>query len=199
MKNAMKTFQPAQLGYFRLLGTLVGLSMGLTSLAPAALAAEKLVVTYGLLSATLSIEDMETLVETQEAPGSLKFYLNLASLDPSVLRNALTMEFGASSRFMQGMLNSESGEQILTQMSEVIHLPPTPSSIHLLKSSDQLEEQPTDTENVEALRAALVKSAEDRQVTVLEVLQNYPSERVYVRAGKLLEFVKTLEEEEQSE
>lgn len=168
--------------------------IGLMTITPAK-AAENLVVTYGPLSATLDIDDMETLVDTHEAPDGLKFYLNLASLDPEVLRTVLAMEIGASGRFMQGMLASESGNHLLTQMSEVIHLPPDRPNIQMLKTDEQ-SEAPTDTKNVAALREALVHSAHDRQVTVLEILQNYPTDRVYVNAGKLIRFMETIQDQE---
>jgi hypothetical protein len=159
-------------------------------------AAEKLVITYGPLSAGVSVQDLETLVNTDEVPGSLRFYLGLANLDPNLLRNVLNMELGASSDFMSDMLGSESGQQLLAQMSEVIHLPPARSDIQVLKSAESRSAQPSEADNVEALRTALVKAAGDRQVTVLEVLQHYPTQKVYVDADKLIRFANSLEAEQ---
>nr|RNJ70075.1 MAG: alpha/beta hydrolase [Leptolyngbya sp. IPPAS B-1204] len=157
------------------------------------MAAERLVITYGPLRAGVSVQDLETLVTTDEVPGSLRFYLGLAGLDPNLLRSVLSMKLGASSDFMTGMLDSDSGQQLLTQMSEVIHLPPARSEIQILKTAAPNREQPSEPDNVEALRTALIKAADDRQVTVLEVLQHYPSERVYVDAVKLIRFANSLE------
>ncbi len=151
-------------------------------------AAEKLVVTYGPLNAGVGIDDLETLVNTGEASGSLKFYLGLAGLDPAMLRQVLAMELGASSDFMDGMLNSQSGDQLLAQMSEVVHLPPDRPAIQVLKSNEQSYQEPSDADNRAALRTALIEAAADRKVTVLEVLQHYPSEQVYVDAAKLIRF-----------
>lgn len=158
-------------------------------------AAEKLVITYGPLNAAVAIEDLETLVTTEEVPDSLQFYLNLAGLDPATLRSLLSMELGASRDFMTGMLTSDSGEQLLAQMSQVVHLPPNRPEIQVLKSAEQNYTQPSEAENIAALRTALTKAADDRRVTVLEVLQAYPTEKVYLNAVRLIRFANSLQSE----
>jgi len=164
----------------------------LTQVMPAQ-AAEQLVITYGPLSAGVAIKDLQTLVETNQAPGMLKFYLNLASVDPNLLRNVLTMELGASSHFMTGMLNSSSGEQLLSEISQVVHLPPALPPMEALKTADSVADDPSESENIAALKTALVEAAADRRVTLLDVLQHYPTEKVYVNAVKLLQFANSLE------
>lgn len=180
---------------FGLLSTLIGVLISTILSTPAVNAAEKLVISYGPLNASVAIKDLETLVHTEEVPGSLRFYLGIANLDPDVLRSLLSMELGASSEFMTGMLESESGNQLLSQMSDVIHLPPNRPEIHVLKSTDQTYSEPTEADHIEALRTALLKAADDRRVTVLEVLQHYPTEKVYVDAVKLIRFANSLEPE----
>lgn len=155
-------------------------------------AAERLVITYGPLSAGLSIQDLQTLVDTNQAPTGLKFYLNLASIDPNLLRDVLMMNLAANQSFMNGMLDSESGSRLLSEISQVVHLPPAAPAIAALKTADSSDE-PSETENMAALKVALVKAAEDQQVTLLEVLQQYPTEKVYVDAVKLLRFTNSLE------
>ena len=159
-------------------------------------AAEQLVITYGPLSAGVAVKDLQTLVETNQAPGTLKFYLNLASLDPNLLRDVLTMELGASSHFMTGMLDSSSGERLLSEISQVVHLPPASQPMEALKTADLPLDDPSDAENMAALKTALVEAAADRRVTLLEVLQHYPTEQVYVDAVKLLEFANSLESQD---
>lgn len=161
---------------------------GLILFGSPAVAAEKLFVTYGPFKAGFAIEDLETLVNTGEASGSLRFYLGLAGLDPAMLRDVLAMELGASADFMDGLLNSESGSQLLTQMSEVIHLPPDRPAIQMLKAPEQSDQEPSEADHQTALKTALVAAAADRNVTVLEVLQQYPTEQVYVDADKLIRF-----------
>jgi Alpha/beta hydrolase of unknown function (DUF1400) len=176
-----------------LLGAIISAAIGTVAHVPSVQAAEKLVITYGPFNAALAIQDLETLVNTEEVPGSLRFYLGLADLDPDLLRNLLAMELGASSEFMSGMLESESGQQLLSQVSDVIHLPPNQPQIHVLKSAEPPSAQPSQTENIEALHTALLNAAADRRVTVLEVLQHYPAEKVYLDAAKLIRFANQLE------
>jgi hypothetical protein len=195
-----------------MLGLRIGLITSLIPLllAPPTQAAEQLVITYGPLSAGLSIQDLTTLVDTNEVSNSLKFYLDLASLDPSLLKSVLAMELGASSQFMAGMLTSESGERLLHEISQVIHLPPARPEIQVLKSAEvqpstnspnsspnsnaqSSNTQNSNAQNIAALRTALVEAANDRQVTVLEVLQHYPTQKVYVDVAKLLRFARSLE------
>jgi hypothetical protein len=180
---------------FRATFCLLSLLFAISTQAPSACAAEKLVVTYGPLNAAVSIKDLETLVNTGDVPGSLRFYLNLAGLDPAMLRNLLSMELGASRDFMTGMLASDSGEQLLAQMSQVVHLPPNRPEIQVLKSAEQNYTQPSEAENIAALRTALTKAADDRRVTVLEVLQAYPTEKVYLNAVRLIRFANSLQSE----
>jgi len=186
-----KQLIPVRVPWFK--STLLLSAASLLVQAMPAQAAEQLVITYGPLSAGVPVKDLETLVKTNHAPGTLKFYLNLASLDPSLLRNVLTMELGASSQFMTGMLDSSSGERLLSEISQVVHLPPVPLPIEALKTADSTADDPSEAENMAALKAALVESAADRRITLLEVLQHYPTEKVYVDAVKLLRFANSLD------
>jgi hypothetical protein len=96
-------------------------------------------------------------------------------------------------------------------MSEVIHLPPDRPTIQVLKSesptpSPTIDHQDTNQDanqdtnqdanqnaNQDALRIALIQAASDRQVTLLEVLQQYPTSKVYLDAAKLIRFMNSLE------
>lgn len=162
-------------------------------------AAQTLVISYGPLNATVGIADLEALVQTGETSADLQFYLNLAGLDPNLIRDVLKMELGANTRFVEDLLNSNSGNQLLAEMSEVIHLPPNRPDIQVLKSSDQRYRDPSDSENQAALKLALMKAADDRQLTILEVLQHYPTQRVYLDAAKLIELANSFEAESEQE
>jgi hypothetical protein len=167
-------------------------SFGILAHPTPARAADQLVVTYGPLNADVSVADLEKLVNTSEVPGSLRFYLGLANIDPATLRNLLTMELDANSSFMNDMLSSESGNHLLSQLSQVVHLPPNRPDIQVLKSANQDYTEPSEAENIEALKTALIKSADDRHVTILEVIQHYPAQKVYVDAVRLMHFADSL-------
>lgn len=171
------------------------LTVGTVLATPAAQAADTLVISYGPLNATVGIADLEALVETGETSADLQFYLNLAGIDPNLIRDVLQMELGANTDFMEDLLSSDSGSQLLAELSEIIHLPPNRPDVQVLKSADQRYRDPSDSENQAALKLALMKAVDDRQLTILEVLKYYPTQRVYLDAAKLIELADSLQAE----
>lgn len=158
------------------LGSPLALSLlAMGSGVPSAQAAEQLVVTYGALQVSFEVSELEQLAQTGEVPSSLQFYLEIANLTAEDLRSILATEVSVSHRFLDQMLNSEGGEYVLSEMTQVVH---TPSR----------------QENIAALRSALVMSAsDDQQVSVLELLQNYPTQQVYLNSGNLIELANDLQ------
>jgi hypothetical protein len=130
--------------------------------------AQELVFTLGPLSPSFAIADLETLASTGEVPQSLRFYLSLADVDPEVLRSILNREVEVNGRSLDRLLNSLLGEYALYQLGQVMHTPSRQA-------------------NIQALRSALVMSTlDDNQMTLLEVLQNYPTPQIYVDGLNLL-------------
>jgi hypothetical protein len=195
----MRFLQSWQWPLFSKLFSSLMLSLGAVILVnPPAMAAETLVISYGPLNATLDIADLEALAQTGAVSGNLQFYLNLAGLDPALLRDVLKLELSANSQFMEDLLTSNSGNQLLAELSEVIHLPPNRPEIQVLKSADpQQYREPSADENQTALKQSLIKAADDRQLTILEVLQHYPTEQVYLDAAKLIELANSLDSKSQ--
>ena len=97
--------------------------------------------------------------------------LALARQDPEQIRQYLTTTVKAEPILLDRVLNSPVGEVFLDEISKTIRTP-----------SRQADRQ--------ALRAAIVLSARDRQLSLLEVLQNYPTSIVEVD-GDRLEFAYT--------
>lgn len=140
-------------------------------------AAEQLVVTYGALQANFAVSDLEILANTGETSGSIEFYLGLAGLTSEQFRSMLTTPFDVSHNFLDDMLNTEGGEYFLSEVTQVIHTP-----------SGQA--------NIQALRSSLVLAAhDDQQVTLLELLQKYPTQQVYVNGANLMQLAQELTEE----
>ncbi|PSB06548.1 hypothetical protein C7B61_13260 [filamentous cyanobacterium CCP1] len=169
----------------RMLAVLTGTAfLSLASLIPLprpVLAAEELILTYGMFQASIALTDLETLAQTGEASNGLKFYLGLANLEPSVLRTILTTEFTVDHNLLDDVFNSEGGEYLLSEITQVVHTP-----------SQQA--------NIQALRSAIVLAAEgDRQITLLEVLQNYPTQQVFISATNLLQLARELRTERVAE
>jgi hypothetical protein len=137
-----------------------------------AIAAETLVVTYGFFQTSFDIADLESLAETGTAPRSMRFYLGLANVEPETLQGYLTHSFNVSTEFVEDIFEAPEGQALLDRIVEVLHTPSGGSSR-------------------QALRAALIQSTdEDSQVSLLEVLQNYPTDRVYLNSRKLIQLTR---------
>lgn len=170
---------PLKLKFFlmALLGGISGVSIPTGS----AGAAEQLIVTYGAFQASFAVSDLEILAKTGETPESVDFYLELAGLTSEQFRSILTTEFDVSHNVLDDMLNTEGGEYLLSEVTQVIHTP-----------SQQA--------NIQALRSSLVLSAsDDQKVSLLELLQTYPTEQVYVDGANLIQLADDLSVEKQAE
>ncbi len=132
-----------------------------------ALAAEQVVLKYGIFRESISVEELSTFAETGELSRSLRVNFALAQQDPKAIRPYLTTPVKVDLVILDRILNSPIGNVILDEMSQVIH---TPS-----RRADR-----------QALRAALVLSASgDGQVTLLEIIENYPTRNVEVDGERL--------------
>jgi hypothetical protein len=107
-------------------------------------------------------------------PSSIELYLELAGVTSEELRLALTSEVTVSHRFLDNLLNTEGGEYTLTEVTQVIHTPSQQAS-------------------VQALRSALIAAAsDDQQISLLELLQTYPTQQVYINGGNLIQLARDL-------
>lgn len=138
-------------------------------------AADRIVLQYGFMSGSVAIEDLETLAETGETSLDLKAYLLLANQKPETLRQVLTQEVSVNGELLEGLLTTPPGEILLEQMGEVLH-------------------HPENEDNSQALRSAIVDSVlPDGKITLLEVLQNYPSNEIHVNGDRVGELAATLD------
>lgn len=134
-----------------------------------AVAAEQVVLKYGAFRRSVPVSELTTLAKTGEASPSLQTYLALARRSPEEFRALLTREVKANPIMMSRFLRSRIGEVTLDQVSQAVHTP-----------SNQANRQ--------ALGSALVLSAsQDRSVTLLEAIQNYPTKEVHVEGERLIQ------------
>lgn len=128
---------------------------------------KQLVFTFGPFRPSFSIDELATFAETGAVPSSLNFYLRLANLKAKVLRSVLTRDVSVELGFLDSTLNSLLGEYALFQIGQIIHTR-------------------THKANIQALRAGLVLSVRnDNRFSLIEFLQNYPLQQVYVDGAKL--------------
>ncbi|MEM9006999.1 MAG: alpha/beta hydrolase [Cyanobacteria bacterium P01_F01_bin.86] len=152
-----------------LLAVASGLAVILAGTGKAAIAAENVVLTYGFFSTTIPIEDLETLADTGEASNELGQLLDIANQEPAELQTALNQPIELRTTVLDLALNSPPGEWMLDRVSETI--------------------QPASGEGGPlALRAAIIgASADDNQITLLELMQVYPSPEIVVQGDRVLE------------
>ena len=145
------------------------LAVGLASLGASADAAEQVTLTYGFFSMTVPIADLEKLATTGETTGELDQLLEMSNQEPEDLQATLNQPVELKPTVLDMALNSPPGEWMLDRISETI--------------------QPSSGEGGRlALRAALIgASANDDQLTLLELMQVYPSPEIVVQGDRILE------------
>ena len=132
-----------------------------------ALAAESVVLKYRIFRESVSVQELSTFAQTGKLSTSLRVNLALARQNPEAIRQYLTEPVKINPVILDKVLNSRIGNVILDQLTQVIHT-----------RSRQADKQ--------ALRAALVVSAsKDRQITLIEVIENYPTNEVEVEGDRL--------------
>jgi hypothetical protein len=138
------------------------------SLTPSqASSSEKIIFTYGGLTQSIPLEELQDFADTGKVSPALDTLLSYGEQNPFFMRWILRQEFPANNKLISDLLNSTPGEYVLSQTGNVV--------------SSKAERA-----NVTALRGALVASAEDNNsVSLIELLENYPTQDVYVN-GKIL-------------
>lgn len=125
-------------------------------------AAETINFQYGIASQSVSLKELETFAETGETSPALDFLFKFTGNNPQVIRLLLKQEIPIDAVTAANLLNSPLGGYILERASNIVNT-----------SASQ--------GNKEALRGALITSAEsDRKISLLEVWHNYPTKEVFV-------------------
>ncbi len=132
-----------------------------------ALAADRVVLKYRIFSESIPVKDLSTLAETGEASMLLQANLALAQQDKEVVRRYLTTPIKINSVLLERLLDSPIGNVALDKISQAIHTP-----------SGQDDRQ--------ALHSALINSIRsDGNLSLLNIIQHYPTDVVQVEGDKL--------------
>jgi hypothetical protein len=133
-----------------------------------AIAAEQVVLKLGSFRSQVSVAELTDFAETGAVSPTLAIYLQLSGAKPESLRSALTSPVAINAVTLDRALNNPIGHGLLDEIGKTIH-PGYPDAKR------------------QALRAALVRSAEqDGNVSLLEIVQNYPTQEVYVEGDRIL-------------
>lgn len=127
-----------------------------------AIAADRVTITYGIFRPSVSVDELTNLAETGKVSPSLNFYFNQARQNPETVRRILTQEVNATPVVLDRVLNNRIGEFLLDRIGQSVST-----------SSGQANRQ--------ALRSAIILSAnKDNKVSLIEIIQNYPTTEVVV-------------------
>jgi len=141
---------------------------GLIVCLPSARSAERVVLTYGPFSQSVSVEELREFADTKEASSSLRFLAAVSNQELDVIHQVFTQEVRLNLRFLDRVLNSLPGEYLLFQTGQIFRT-----------RSDQA--------NIQALRAAFILSAsDDNNVSIIEFLENYPVPEMYVEGRRFV-------------
>jgi hypothetical protein len=137
-------------------------SSGVLLFAPATPAAEEVVFHYGIFRQRLAVSELTDFAETGETSRVLKRYLKRANSDPESVRQVLVRPVEVDHDVLDRALNNPAGDRLLDELGEIV-------------------QTPDDKDNREALRTALVQAtATDNKLTLLEVIQNYPTDEIHL-------------------
>lgn len=135
---------------------------------PPVQAAQTVVLRYGIFRGSIPVSDLSTFAETGETSRKLRRYLNLADQEPEQFRTYLTEAVETDPETLNLLLKSPAGDALLSEMSEYLYVPN--------RGDDQ-----------DLLRSALEASTEnDSKLSMIELLQDYPAEKVHINVGKAI-------------
>jgi hypothetical protein len=154
--------------YFKKTGIVMFVAATMLGLiAEKAIASEKIIFKYSGATQTLSLEELQTFASTGETSPALDFLLKFGKQNPFMIRWILTQQFPANTKLIYDLLNTAPGEYVLSQTGTILG-------------------SKSERANITALRGALVAAAsDDNLISLMELIEQYPTEEVYVD-GKIL-------------
>ena len=145
--------------------------------APAASAAERIVLRFGEVSRTVSVPSLVTFTETGRIEPDLEGYLRLLKpADRHALRTVLNQSVPVDAVMASNFLDTAIGESSLQQLVKVI-------------------DQPADVARQALASALILGSAREGALRLIDVLQAYPTEILPVNATAVLSLMRSLSQQ----
>lgn len=149
------------------LGAIAAIGTSLLAAPRTAIAAEKVVLTYGPFGRSITVDELEEFVETGRQTPTLQFLLKATKQNPEQARAFLSREVTVSPQLLDNILNILPGEYALFQVGRIFHTP-------------------TRLSNGKALRSSMILSTvDDRKISVMEFLRKYPTREFFVDGLRL--------------
>ncbi len=137
------------------------------------LAAEKIVVRYGIFEQSLPVADLRNYAETRKVSSALQDFLRyLDSKDKEKLQEALQVKMSLDIVALDKLLDTEIGQKFLSTISQAIAR--------------------RDNEGISALRAAVILGTKSPEgLGIISFLEAYPSKRIVINLSEALEVLDT--------
>lgn len=137
-----------------------------------AIATKKIVIDIaGPISASIKVKDLQIFAETGETTKTISQALGISKVSPNTVRGLMTLEVGADVTNIARVLYSNLGENVTKGIAEVVQ------TRHKYESD-------------KALRSAIIlAAADDNRISVLEVLEKYPTDEMHINVSKINEIV----------
>lgn len=151
-----------------ILGAIAGVMISSNS----AIATKKIVIEIvGPLEASIKVKDLRLFAETGKTTKTISQALGISKINPNTVRGLMTLEIGANVTNVAKVLYSKLGQNVTEGITEVIQ------TRHNYESD-------------KALRSAIILAvADDNRISLLEVLEKYPTEEMHVDVGRINEIV----------
>lgn len=131
---------------------------------------KRLVFQFGPFGRSIALADLTRFAETGKLSSGWRFFFNVAGVAPEDVQSALNQQVSVDLKVLDRTLNNLLGEYLLYQVGQIIHTS-------------------SDTANIQALRSASILSvADNNQLSLLELLQQYPTPDVYINGVQLARF-----------
>lgn len=132
-----------------------------------AIAAEKIVLKYGPLAQSIKVSDLENFVKTGQTTPTLATMLRVSKQSADMVRGLMSLELGVNVLTLDRVLNSKAGENALFELGKT------------MRTRSRFESD-------KALRAALIlSSADNGKLSLLEILQKYPTSEINLEVGNI--------------
>jgi hypothetical protein len=143
------------------------LGVGTLTYGQSVIAAQSIVFRYGIFGESLSVQELTEFVRTGTPSPHVRSFLRLANQRPEAVRGILSQQIPVNVNTLDRLLDSPLGNVTLTRLSQTF-------------------QTPANVANRQALRGALIVSASrDNRLSLIEVLQNYPTTDLVVDATQL--------------
>lgn len=131
-----------------------------------AIASDKVILRYGIFSEDITNKQLEEFARTGDLDTPFGDFLRQNHSISLIIQHSLKQEIPINLVVLDKALNHPIGNFLLDYIGQIIQMP-------------------SGNAHKQAIRAALILSAQDNQLSILEVIKNYPDEQIIIDGEKL--------------